>query len=77
VTPPGLAAKAAQMLTPLPGPFAAWPGWMQPGGFTPGDPGAGPAPTDQTHGGTMPASQQSITRPTGAPSSPASDIAAN
>jgi RHS repeat-associated protein len=36
---------------------------MQPGAFTPGDPGSSPGPTDQNNGGVMPPSQQPITRP--------------
>jgi len=31
--------------TAAPDPFTAWPGWIQPGGFTPGDPGNSPAST--------------------------------
>jgi RHS repeat-associated protein len=36
---------------------------MQPGGFTPGDPGSEPASVDHTPGGIVPTSPQNITRP--------------
>jgi RHS repeat-associated protein len=45
-----------------PDPFAAWPGSMQPGAATPGDPGS-LAPTDQTNGGSVSEPQPLITRP--------------
>jgi hypothetical protein len=50
--PPAIKTKATTP-DPSPGPFAAWPGWMQPGGFTPGDPGSSqdlPSATTQTAG---------------------------